>query len=186
MMQKPRLKKITAAISVGLMLAGPLQTTTLAYAEDGGRDDGGSRFRRGKKAAHRNSDRARDRSQSPRTAASITPSPPYQAKHGQTVSNLLSKGIVRADGTPGPNFGLGAQFTVPPQPIFYISATSKTPYPHPARRRIRTGADRAQGHRTAVQNRGGSGCRAGMSKPPIRSSSPPARPACRCAASIRA
>src|SRR5271168_915769 len=28
----------------------------------------------------------------------------YQPKKGETVDNLLSKGIVRADGTPGPNF----------------------------------------------------------------------------------
>ena len=27
----------------------------------------------------------------------------YVPKNGQTVSNLLSKGIVKADGTPGPN-----------------------------------------------------------------------------------
>src|ERR1700744_3376082 len=28
----------------------------------------------------------------------------YVPQNGQTVSNLLSKGIVKADGTPGPNF----------------------------------------------------------------------------------
>lgn len=28
----------------------------------------------------------------------------YQPRAGQTVSNLLSKGIINADGTPGPNF----------------------------------------------------------------------------------
>jgi phospholipase C len=28
----------------------------------------------------------------------------YQSKHGQTVWNLLSQGIIKADGTPGPNF----------------------------------------------------------------------------------
>jgi phospholipase C len=33
----------------------------------------------------------------------------YVPKHG-TVSNLLSKGIVRADGSPGPNAGLATQF----------------------------------------------------------------------------
>jgi phospholipase C len=49
------------------------------------------------------------------------------AKHERTA-NLLSKGIVDADGSPGPNFALGAQFTVPPQPSFYIGAPSKTPY----------------------------------------------------------
>jgi phospholipase C len=33
----------------------------------------------------------------------------YKAKHGESVSNLLSKGIVKEDGTPGPNFSLAAQ-----------------------------------------------------------------------------
>jgi phospholipase C len=52
----------------------------------------------------------------------------YVPRHGQSVSNILSKGIVNADGTPGPNFGAAAQFTVPPQPAFYIGAPTKTPY----------------------------------------------------------
>jgi phospholipase C len=33
----------------------------------------------------------------------------YQPKRGETISNLLSKGIVNADGTPGPNFSLASQ-----------------------------------------------------------------------------
>lgn len=33
----------------------------------------------------------------------------YQPQPGQTVSNLLSKGIVKADGTPGPHFALAQQ-----------------------------------------------------------------------------
>jgi phospholipase C len=33
----------------------------------------------------------------------------YQPRHGEHVSNLLSKGIVNPDGTPGPNFVLAAQ-----------------------------------------------------------------------------
>src|SRR5215470_10071584 len=53
----------------------------------------------------------------------------WRPKHGQTVSNLLSKGIVNADGTPGPNFDRAAQFTVAPQTEYYIAAPSKTPYP---------------------------------------------------------
>ena len=32
----------------------------------------------------------------------------YQPKSGETVSNLLSKGIVNADGTPGPSFAQSA------------------------------------------------------------------------------
>lgn len=33
----------------------------------------------------------------------------YQATRGQSIDNLLSKGIVNADGTPGPNFLLAEQ-----------------------------------------------------------------------------
>ena len=33
----------------------------------------------------------------------------YKPRHGQTVDNLLSKGIINADGTPGPNFSMAAQ-----------------------------------------------------------------------------
>ena len=39
----------------------------------------------------------------------------YKPKNGQTISNLLSKGVVNADGTSGPNFALAAQFTVAPR-----------------------------------------------------------------------
>jgi phospholipase C len=48
----------------------------------------------------------------------------------QSISNLLSKGIVNEDGTPGPNFSLAQQFSVAPQPQFYIGAPNKakTPY----------------------------------------------------------
>jgi phospholipase C len=35
----------------------------------------------------------------------------YRAVEGQTVSNLLSKGIVNVNGTPGPNYSLSAQFS---------------------------------------------------------------------------
>ena len=33
----------------------------------------------------------------------------YQPRHGESISNLLSKGIVNPDGTPGPNFFLASQ-----------------------------------------------------------------------------
>jgi phospholipase C len=52
----------------------------------------------------------------------------YIPRDGQTVSNLLSKGIVNADGSPGPNFALAAQAQAAPQAAFYISPASKTPY----------------------------------------------------------
>ncbi len=32
----------------------------------------------------------------------------YQPKPGNTVNNLLSQGIINADGTPGPKFSRGA------------------------------------------------------------------------------
>jgi phospholipase C len=43
---------------------------------------------------------------------------------GQTISNLLSKGIVNADGTPGPNFALAKQYSVAAQSAYYIGAPS--------------------------------------------------------------
>lgn len=47
----------------------------------------------------------------------------YQPRHGETVSNLLSKGIIKADGTPGPNFALAQQFqaVAPFRTDFFIS-----------------------------------------------------------------
>jgi phospholipase C len=35
----------------------------------------------------------------------------YKPKHGQRVDNLLSKGIVKEDGTPGPNFSSASQIS---------------------------------------------------------------------------
>jgi phospholipase C len=35
----------------------------------------------------------------------------YKPKNGETVSNLLSKGIIKEDGTPGPNYSLSAQYS---------------------------------------------------------------------------
>jgi len=52
----------------------------------------------------------------------------YVPKANQRADNLRAKGIVNADGTPGPNFAAGAQFTVPPQLSFYIGTANKTPY----------------------------------------------------------
>src|SRR6202166_2401844 len=56
----------------------------------------------------------------------------YVPKSHDSVSNLLSKGIINADGTPGPHFSKAAQFqAVPPfKTKYYISldADDKTPY----------------------------------------------------------
>jgi phospholipase C len=38
----------------------------------------------------------------------------YVPQPSQRAFNLLSRGIVNGDGSPGPNFALGRQFTVPP------------------------------------------------------------------------
>jgi phospholipase C len=53
----------------------------------------------------------------------------YVPNKGQTVSNLLSKGIVNADGTPGKNFALSAQNSATDSSgAFSISPGSKAPY----------------------------------------------------------
>ena len=56
----------------------------------------------------------------------------YRPRAGQTVSNLLSRGIVRADGTPGPNFALAAQYMATANnPLrFDLSPGQKQLYPH--------------------------------------------------------
>lgn len=52
----------------------------------------------------------------------------YKPGHGQTVSNLLSKGIVKADGSPGPNFAAATQFRTSGQTSYFISTDAKTAY----------------------------------------------------------
>ncbi len=54
----------------------------------------------------------------------------YKPKEGQSVSNLLSKGIVKEDGTPGPNYALAAQNSadVMGSTTFELSPTKKTPF----------------------------------------------------------
>ncbi|MGB8841725.1 MAG: alkaline phosphatase family protein [Aliidongia sp.] len=46
----------------------------------------------------------------------------YQPQHGQSVWNLLSLGIINADGTPGPNFSQAQQFSVSAQSQYFINA----------------------------------------------------------------
>src|SRR5499427_1239299 len=55
----------------------------------------------------------------------------YVPRHGQHVSNLLSKGIVHRDGSPGPNAGLAAQSflnTIPSDFFIDQPASNKAPY----------------------------------------------------------
>src|SRR6266404_4365406 len=54
----------------------------------------------------------------------------YKPKSGESVDNLLSKGIVNEDGTPGPNYSLAAQFAadVTDSNEFQLSPNKKTLY----------------------------------------------------------
>ena len=52
----------------------------------------------------------------------------YEPQHGQTVRNLLSEGIVNADGTPGPNYWKSEQYEAQDTGEYSISPTSKTVY----------------------------------------------------------
>ncbi|WP_234484198.1 alkaline phosphatase family protein [Noviherbaspirillum pedocola] len=52
----------------------------------------------------------------------------YQAKHGQRVSNLLSKGIIKPDGTPGPMFGKSAQQQADNRQVYKIDPTHTGAY----------------------------------------------------------
>ncbi len=52
----------------------------------------------------------------------------YKPPAGQTVDNLLSKGIIKADGTPGPHFNLAAQYTAGDYGRFDMSPGHKNPY----------------------------------------------------------
>src|SRR3974390_1173864 len=53
----------------------------------------------------------------------------YQPRNGQYVANLLSKGIINIDGSPGPNYGLAVQNYTTVASTFSISPGGKTPYP---------------------------------------------------------
>jgi phospholipase C len=57
----------------------------------------------------------------------------YKPKNGETVSNLLSKGIIKEDGTPGPNYSLSAQYSAVDNTkvgagVYAISPPEKTLY----------------------------------------------------------
>jgi phospholipase C len=51
---------------------------------------------------------------------------------GQTISNMLSKGIVNEDGSPGPNYALAQQFSVAGQPAYYIGAPNAAKFAYSA------------------------------------------------------
>src|SRR5258708_24859293 len=52
----------------------------------------------------------------------------YEPREGEHVDNLLSKGIIREDGSPGKNYALAAQFSTTVNNFYSISPTPKTPY----------------------------------------------------------
>jgi phospholipase C len=54
----------------------------------------------------------------------------YKPKHGQKVDNLLSKGIIKEDGAPGPHFSESLQYqaNVTGESVFNLSPSNKTPY----------------------------------------------------------
>src|ERR1700753_2157198 len=52
----------------------------------------------------------------------------YSPTNGQTVNNLLSEGIVKADGTPGANSAKAAQISAQQTGPYPPAPTSKTPY----------------------------------------------------------
>ena len=55
----------------------------------------------------------------------------YSPRHGQTISNLLSKGIVHADGSPGPHHDLARQFKIDTiSPLSFFISTDKLTSPN--------------------------------------------------------
>src|SRR5205814_772783 len=52
----------------------------------------------------------------------------YKPRDGQTVDNLLSKGIINEDGTPGPNYAKAAQSSAEDINFYSINPGNKTPY----------------------------------------------------------
>jgi phospholipase C len=52
----------------------------------------------------------------------------YQPRDGEHVDNLLSKGIINKDGSPGPNYAKAAQFSTVVNNFYSINPGPKTPY----------------------------------------------------------
>jgi phospholipase C len=52
----------------------------------------------------------------------------YEPRDGEHVDNLLSKGIVNRDGSPGPNYAKAAQSSTTVNNFYSINPTPKTPY----------------------------------------------------------
>ena len=52
----------------------------------------------------------------------------YEPRQGEHVDNLLSKGIIKEDGSPGPNYATAAQFSTTVNNFYSINPTPKIPY----------------------------------------------------------
>ncbi|MBV8306212.1 MAG: phosphoesterase, partial [Gammaproteobacteria bacterium] len=52
----------------------------------------------------------------------------YQPRRGESVDNLLSKGIVNIDGSPGPNYALARQNSAVDTGAYSLAPGGKTPY----------------------------------------------------------
>ena len=52
----------------------------------------------------------------------------YEPRRGESVDNLLSKGIINKDGSPGPNYAKAVQFSAVDNNLYAINPGQKTPY----------------------------------------------------------
>jgi phospholipase C len=52
----------------------------------------------------------------------------YEPRKGEHVDNLLSKGIIKEDGSPGPNYARAAQFSTTVNNFYSINPSPKIPY----------------------------------------------------------
>ena len=52
----------------------------------------------------------------------------YEPREGEHVDNLLSKGIIKEDGSPGPNYAKATQFSTTVNNFYSINPTPKIPY----------------------------------------------------------
>src|SRR3984885_14515054 len=52
----------------------------------------------------------------------------YQPRDGEVVDNLLSKGIINKDGSPGPNYDKATQSSAVDNNFYAINPGQKTPY----------------------------------------------------------
>jgi phospholipase C len=52
----------------------------------------------------------------------------YEPRNGEHVDNLLSRGIIREDGSPGPNYAKAVQSSTTVNNFYSINPTPKTPY----------------------------------------------------------